>query len=131
MFTNRLRNIEATCFVRLGVALLCASAGPAVTAQTAPQTVAPPARFMINAIDVAGAKLLPTGRIEEIVYPFLGPDKSSDDVEAARKALQAAYASQGYESVQVDIPSQAASSFAQGIVQLTVTEVAVGKVAVT
>ena len=86
---------------------------------------------MINAIDVSGAKLLPTARIEEIIYPFLGPDRTTDDVEAARKALQDAYAKQGYESVQVDIPPQPNNIFAQGIVQIRVTEVPVGKVAVT
>lgn len=97
----------------------------------AQETVAPPAKFMINAIDVSGATLLPQDRIEEIIYPYLGPDRSSDDVEAARKALQDAYAKLGYESVQVDIPPQPNSSFSQGIVALKVTEVPVGTVAVT
>lgn len=86
---------------------------------------------MINAIDVSGAKLLPRGTIERVIYPFLGPDRTSDDVEAARKSLQAAYAAQGFESVQVDIPPQPSETFSQGLVQLKVTEVAVGSVAVT
>ena len=132
MFTRRLRSIEASCCARIGVALLTAWAVPGLAQETAPpQTVAPPAKFMINAIDVSGAKLLPASEIEVIVTPFLGPDRTSDDVEAARKALQAAYAKQGFESVQVDIPAQPESSFSQGIVQLAVTEVAVGKVTVT
>jgi hemolysin activation/secretion protein len=86
---------------------------------------------MINAIDVSGATLLPQDRIEEIIYPYLGPDRTSDDVEGARKALQDAYAKLGYESVQVDIPAQPNGTFSQGIVELKVTEVPVGTVAVT
>lgn len=117
----------------VGLALLATCAAPAIAAaQSAePATVAPPAKFLINAIDVSGASILPASRIEEIVYPFLGPDRTSDDVESARKALQSAYAAQGYESVQVDIPPQPTQTFAQGIVQLKVTEVAVGSVTVT
>lgn len=119
---------------RVGFALLAGCAAPSLAAAQsadAPATVAPPSRFMISAIDVSGAKLLPTSRIETIVYPFLGPDRTTEDVEAARKALQDAYAAQGYESVQVDIPPQPTATFSQGIVQLNVTEVAVGSVAVT
>ena len=119
---------------RLGCALLASCGLPEIAAAQSAnnsQTVAPPSKFMINAIDVSGAKLLPTGRVEEIIYPFLGPDRSSDDVEAVRKALQDAYAKLGYESVQVDIPPQPNDTFAQGIVQIRVTEVPVGTIAVT
>lgn len=86
---------------------------------------------MINAIDVTGAKLMPQGQIERIIYPFLGPDRTSDDVEKARQALQSAYAAQGLESVQVDIPPQPNEAFAQGVVTLKVTEVAVSNVAIS
>ena len=130
MFRRSLsRQWERYC-PRLGLALLLSCGSPGIAlAQT--ETAAPPAKFMINAIDVTGAQLLTRDRIEEIIYPFLGPDRSSDDVEAARKALQDAYAKLGYESVQVDIPPQPNGTFAQGIVQLKVVEVPVGTVAVT
>lgn len=110
---------------------LSAAALASPAAAPAQETVAPPAKFMINAIDVTGAKILPQNRIEEIIYPFLGPDKTSDDVEAARKALQDAYSKLGYESVQVDIPAQPNVTFSQGIVELKVTEVPVGYVTVS
>lgn len=86
---------------------------------------------MIAAIDVTGVTILPTAKLEQVIYPFLGPDRTSDDVEAARKAVQDAYAATGYESVQVDIPPQPAQTFSQGVVQLKVTEAAVGNVKVT
>ena len=130
MFCSSLTGNWVKYCPRLGLALglLCAISGEAL-AQA--QAVAPPSKFMINAIDVTGAKLLPQQRIEEIIYPYLGPGRTSDDVEAARKALQDAYAKLGYESVQVDIPPQPNATFSQGIVELKVTEVPVGNVAVS
>jgi hemolysin activation/secretion protein len=107
------------------LAALCA-ASPALAQETAA-----PAKFEITAFDVAGVSILDAGTIERVVYPFAGPDRSSADVEAAQKALQDAYASRGYETVQVDIPPQPEALFAQGIVQLKVTEAPVGKVQVT
>jgi hemolysin activation/secretion protein len=130
MFRSSLTGRLVKYCPRIGLALLL-SCAPGGRALAQAQTVAPPSKFMINAIDVSGAKLLPQERIEEIIYPYLGPGRTSDDVEAARKALQDAYAKLGYESVQVDIPPQPNSSFSQGIVELKVTEVPVGNVAVT
>lgn len=98
-------------------------AGPA-EAQRAPD------KFFINAIDVTGATKLTNAEIERIIYPFLGPDRSNDDVTAAQKALQAAYAAKGFEAVEVEIPIQANERFAQGIVELTIHEVPLGEVRV-
>ncbi|WCM28018.1 ShlB/FhaC/HecB family hemolysin secretion/activation protein [Sphingomonas sp. QA11] len=85
---------------------------------------------MINAIDVSGATKLTAAEIEELIYPFLGPDRSNEDVMAAQKALQGAYASKGYEAVLIDIPVQPEETFSQGIVQLAVNETPVGRVRV-
>lgn len=79
---------------------------------------------------MSGVTKLSAGEVEQLIYPHLGPDRSNDDVIAARKALQDAYAAKGYESVLVDIPIQPAESFAQGIVQITVNETPVGRVRV-
>lgn len=103
----------------------------APAANAAPATRAAPDTFEIAAFDVTGVSKLDTDTVEETVYPFSGPDRSSNDVEAARKALQDAYAARGYEAVQVDIPSQPEATFSKGIVQLRVTEAAVGQVRVT
>jgi len=85
---------------------------------------------MINAIDVTGVTKLTSAEIETLIYPHLGPDRSNEDVMAAQKALQAAYAARGYEAVEVEIPIQPSERFAQGIVELAVHEVALGQVRV-
>jgi hemolysin activation/secretion protein len=98
----------------------------------APDNVrAAPSTFMIEAFDVAGVTRLEQSVVEEAVYPFTGPDRTSDDVEKARKALQEVYAARGYEAVQVDVPPQPEESFAQGLIQIQVSEVPVASVRVT
>jgi hemolysin activation/secretion protein len=76
---------------------------------------------------VSGAKILPAGAVEEAVYPFLGPDRTPEDVEKARAALEKAYQDQGYQTVQVVIPQQQVK---RGVVQLEVVENKVGRLRV-
>lgn len=90
-----------------------------------------PNRFAIMAIDVSGATILTGPEIERLIYPFLGPDRSNVDVIAAQKALEEAYASKGYNAVQVDVPVQPQETFSRGIVQIAISETAVGRVRVT
>lgn len=71
--------------------------------------------------------MLSVTRIEEVVYPFLGVDKTIADVEKARSALEMAYHTAGYLTVLVDIPEQTVKS---GIVRLRVTEGKVSKIRV-
>ncbi len=53
---------------------------------------------MINAFDVEGVAQLDQGTVEDAVYPFTGPDRTSLDVEAARaRHCQQAYAKHGFE----------------------------------
>lgn len=99
-------------------------------AEAPPQVRSAPDRFFIAAFDVLGAKVLDQNVIEEVIYDHLGPDRTTADVEAARKAIQDAYAVRGYESVQVDVLPQPEEQFAQGIIAIQVTEAPVGKVAV-
>ncbi len=89
-----------------------------------------PDKFMIAAIDVSGATKLSNAEIEKIIYPYLGPDRGNEDVMAAQKALQEAYAAKGFEAVLVDIPIQPEETFSQGIVQIAVNETPVGRVRV-
>jgi len=90
-----------------------------------------PETFDIQAFDVSGVTKLAAGEVERLVYPHAGPGRTKDDVEAARKALQDAYAAKGFEAVVVDVPIQATDTFNQGIVQIAVSEVPVGRVRVT
>lgn len=81
----------------------------------------------IDAYDVDGNSILDQEAIESAVYPFLGPQRTRDDVENARKALEQAYQSHGFQSVVVEIPPQTVTN---GIVKLHVVEAPVGRVRV-
>lgn len=112
-------------------------AAPAIAGQpAAPAPAAPPAvtaapdRFFISAYDVKGVTRLEQSTVEEVVYNFLGPDRTTTDVEAARKALQDAYAARGFESVQVDVLPQPEEQFAAGLIEITVTEAPIGRITV-
>lgn len=85
-------------------------------------------KFNIWELQVEGNTLLDTGLIERTVYPFLGPDRSIKDVEAARQSLEAFYRDSGYPTVVVDIPEQDVS---EGIVRLKVVQGTVSRVRVT
>ena len=74
-----------------------------------------------------GNTVLEARDIEKAVYPYLGPDRTLSDIEAAREALQTIYQERGYQSVYVDLPEQ---QVADGIVFLQVSETKVGRVRV-
>ena len=57
--------------------------------------------------------------IERAVYPFMGEQRSVEDVESARLALEAAYRNAGYGTVVVDTPEQRIN---EGVVTLQVIE---------
>lgn len=79
----------------------------------------PASRFDILEYRVEGNSTLSALDIERAVYPHLGPDRSIDDVEAAKASLEKAYHDSGFLSVFVDIPEQ---KVAGGIVVLRVLE---------
>lgn len=76
---------------------------------------------------VLGAKTLPALEVEEAVYPYLGPGRTSEDVEKARAALEKAYQDKGFQTVQVQIPEQQVK---RGVVLLEVVENKVGRLRV-
>lgn len=88
---------------------------------------APEPTLYIQEYRVRGATKIPRPRIEEAVYPFLGPARSTADVEAARAALERLYKESGFETALVEVPAQ---DGADGIVTLQVTEAAVGRLRV-
>ena len=83
--------------------------------------------FDIWELQVEGNSLLDRVLIERTVYPFVGPDKTINDVEAARLALETFYRDSGYATAVVDIPEQQVS---EGIVRLKVVEGKVERVRV-
>jgi hemolysin activation/secretion protein len=111
-------------------AALFVSAAVAQAPEPAPADAGP--TFDVDAYDITGATLLPQAAVEAAVYPHLGPARTPADIEAARAALQQAYASRGFNTVEVTVPEQTLDEIqAARVVQIAVTEVKVGEVRVT
>jgi hemolysin activation/secretion protein len=100
-----------------GVAWGALPADPA--ASTAPAGQAPEAHFNIHEYRILGNTVLSNRDIETVLYPLLGDDKTLNDVESARAALEKTYHDRGFSTVFVDIPEQEIS---EQIVRLKVTE---------
>lgn len=81
----------------------------------------------IGEIRVEGVSALPAIEVEKIVYPYLGPSRTAEDVERARAALEKAYQDKGYQTVSVVIPAQQVD---QGVITLRVVEGRVGRLRV-
>ena len=75
--------------------------------------------LFIQEYRVEGVRHLPRELVEETVYPFLGPGRSSDDVEQARATLEKTYREKGFQTVAVQIPPQQVKD---GVVVLQVIE---------
>lgn len=114
-----------------GAIVLTLAAGAAWAQAAAPADAAAAAadqrRVNVNEYIVRGNTVLEARDIEKAVYPYLGPDRTLSDIEAAREALQTIYQERGYQSVYVDLPEQ---QVADGIVFLQVSETKVGRVRV-
>jgi hemolysin activation/secretion protein len=76
-------------------------------------------KFDIMEYAVEGNTTLADIDIERAVMPHLGEDRTLQDVEAARSALEGAYRDTGYLTVVVSIPEQDVSA---GLVTLSVLE---------
>ena len=104
---------------------------PPVPSNPAQQPAAAPKpperRVDIDAYDVDGNTKLDQETIEGAVYPYLGPERTREDVESARTALEHAYQERGYQSVVVEIPPQTVTN---GIVKLHVVEAPIGRLRV-
>jgi hemolysin activation/secretion protein len=97
-----------------------ASAALAFSAAAAePTELAPVQRLYIREYRVIGARELPPVEVQDVVYPFLGPGRTTDDVEAARSALEKAYHDKGYQAAAVLVPEQHGRN---GVIFLQVTE---------
>lgn len=97
-----------------------ANAEQAKSAETkSEQTPEKQPTFNVFEFKVDGNTVLPNGKIEEAIYPFMGEAKTIEDVEKARSALEKTYQDNGYLTVSVSIPQQEVDA---GIVRLLVTE---------
>ena len=103
------------------------SAKPAGADSATAKPAGPPVRFDIDEFRVEGADSLPQIDVEAAVYPFLGPHRTSEDVEQARAALEKAYHDKGYQTVGVSTPQQDAQ---RGFIVLKVAENRVGRLRV-
>ncbi len=93
------------------------SANPAKKQQT----------FDIWEYQLQGNTLLSRVVIEKTLYPYLGPDKTIEDVQHAADSLERAYRDAGYPAIYVNIPEQ---NVVAGVVALNVTEGKIGRVVV-
>lgn len=118
---RRLRASTAAMVVIAGLAL------PALAhaQDAAPAPAAVVTRFDVRAIQVVGNTILPPEQVEEVVYPYMGPGKTPDDIEQARAALQKAFEQKGYSTVSVFIPEQSVET---GIIKLQVQPQNIGTV---
>lgn len=85
-------------------------------------------RFNIHRFVVEGNTLLAPARVEALVAPFAGPQRVYGHIQKALEALEAAYRTDGWGTVQVHVPEQELSD---GVVRLQVSEGIVGKVLIS
>ncbi len=95
--------------------------------ETAAAEGAPQPTLYIREYRVMGTQVLPSIEVERAVYPFLGPMRTTGDVEQARAALEKAYRDKGYQTVTVEVPQQRPR---RGVIVLNVVENKVGRLRV-
>jgi hemolysin activation/secretion protein len=100
-----------------------------------PKVADSPTGMATNAVDrsqliyikefrVLGNHQLSRSEVEKAVYPYMGPERTPEDVEQARAALEKAFQEKGFQTVNVQIPQQTGK---RGIVFLQVAEGKIGR----
>lgn len=115
---------DARSLVLLGLSLasLCSAQEPASPTETPPGEIPPRpviGNLYIREYRVSGSTLLDAATVGDTVYPYLGPGRTTDDIEQARAALEKAYHDKGYQTVSVTVPQQ---SGRHGIIRFEVVE---------
>ncbi len=109
--------------------LACALVGLCVATASLPgRAAAPEVKFDVYEFVVEGNTVLPSELVERTVQPFMGPERTFKDIDAAREALEKVYQDAGYLSVVVSVPNQRVDA---GEVRLEVTEATVERLNVT
>lgn len=93
-----------------------------------PVSAQEPLTFEIRSFIVEGNTLLAEQTVREALAPYRGRDKTAEDVERAREALEKVYHDIGYPAVLVNIPEQTTKG---GRIRLQVVESKIGSVKVT
>lgn len=120
---RRLRHLRIPFFALAASWVGLANGRAAETGSTAPM-VRP---VYIQEYRVTGPRHLSEQEVGAAVYPFLGPERTPEDVEQARAALEKAYKDRGYQTVTVEVPQQ---QVRRGVVLLQVVEARVGRLRV-
>jgi hemolysin activation/secretion protein len=84
--------------------------------------------FEIAGFVVEGNTVLPMDDVEKVLLQYTGPQKTAEDVENARDALEKLYHQAGFPTVLVNIPEQTVE---EGLIELQVIESRIRKVRVT
>lgn len=113
--------------------MACASCIPALAGSGVAGAATPPTpalrAFDLQELRVEGNTVLTEREIDDVVYPFLGPDRTARDVEQARAALEDYYSkTRGFATVSVVVPPQEP---VDGVVVVQVIERPVGRLRVT
>lgn len=117
----------------MGALQVSAPLQAAETAATSPEEArAEPAaeqrRIDVLEYRIDGNTVLSAAQIESALQKFLGPQKTVDEIQQARAALEQTYRSKGYETVAVEIPEQDVRT---GVVRFNVVELSVGRLRIT
>lgn len=117
------------CAASLGVNSMCWAVEQSAPQQTGTNERSSPEKsyFDIYEYSVIGNSVLPVDNIEDVLKPYLGLNKTTDDVDHAREKLEQYYQGKGYKTVQVVIPKQSAQD---GVIRLEVREARIGKIEV-
>lgn len=97
------------------------------TTNSAAAVQGPKKTFFINEYRVKGAHVLTPLEIETAVYPFLGPERTEADVQAACAALEKRYHDKGYSVASVQYAAQVGKG---GVIFLQVSEGTVARLRV-
>lgn len=126
-FCLSLRSLTLLLAVYLTIGLPSLFASDAAAVQDEAAQVHAKQTLYVTEYRVRGATVLDASSIERAVYPFLGPERSVEDIEGARMALEKAYHDRGYQSALVQLPEQDGKG---GIIYLDVAERPVGRLRV-
>ena len=85
-------------------------------------------QFDVVRFQIVGNTLLPMAELQALVAPLTGKKRVYGDIQKALEALEGAYRSAGYSTVQVHVPEQELTS---GTVRLDVIEGVLGKVTIS
>ncbi len=125
------RRFLSRCGLLLLLGMLGSGADAAAPVESsvapAPTALSQIGNLYVREYRVRGNHLLKAIEIEEAVYPFMGPGRGEQDIEAARQALEKVYKTKGYQSVGVQVPQQTGN---RGVIYLEVVETPVGRLRV-